>query len=41
MNTTRLEQLAIAACGTVLGGWLIFWIVQVIDVIELLQMAYG
>ena len=41
MNTSTLEKLAIGASIASIVGWGIFWIVQVISVIEFLEMAYG
>ena len=41
MNTSTLEKLAIGASIVSIVGWGIFWIVQVISVIEFLEMAYG
>ena len=41
MNTSTLEKLAIGVSIVSIVGWGIFWIVQVISVIEFLEMAYG
>ena len=41
MNNQLMERLAIGINAAVIAGWLVFWIIQVIDVIELLQLAYG
>ena len=41
MNKSLLEILAISVSIALLAGWTVFWIVQVIDVIEFLEMAYG
>ena len=38
---SRLEIVAIGTSAAALLGWTIFWIIQVMDVIELLEMAYG
>ena len=41
MKRPWLEILAILFSIALLGGWTSFWIVQVIDVMEFLEMAYG
>ena len=41
MTRTVLEKVAVAVSVAVLGGWTVFWILQVVGVIEFLEMAYG
>ena len=41
MEKSLLEILAIFFSIALLAGWASFWIVQVIDVMEFLEMAYG
>lgn len=41
MTRSLIEKLAIGLSATIIGGWLAFWIIQIIGVIELLQLAYG
>ena len=41
MNKSPLEIVAIGASVAILAGWAVFWVVQVLDVIEMLEMAYG
>ena len=36
----NFEHLALAVSAAVLVGWGIWWVLQVIDVIELLRLAY-
>ena len=38
---SRLEIVAIGTSAAALLGWTAFWILQVVDVIEMLEMAYG
>ena len=37
----HMERLAIGINAVVIAGWLLFWTIQVIDVIALLKLAYG
>lgn len=41
MKKSFLEILAIFSSVALLAGWAVFWIVQVIDVMEFLELAYG
>ncbi len=41
MSKTLIERSIIGLCTVIIGGWLVFWIIQVIGVIELLSLAYG
>ena len=41
MQKSPLEIVAIGTSVAVLVGWTAFWILQVMDVIETLEMAYG
>lgn len=41
MRRVLLERIAIGLSLVILGGWTIFWIVQIQDVLELLELAYG
>lgn len=41
MSQQTLERLALAASGVLLGAAVWFWQRQLVDVIELLRMAYG
>lgn len=41
MKKSFLEILAIFYSVALLAGWAIFWAVQVIDVVEFLELAYG
>ena len=41
MEKSPLEIVAAGASVAILAGWTIFWILQVLDVIEILEMAYG
>ena len=41
MKKSRLEIVAIGASVAILAGWTAFWILQVLDVIEMLEIAYG
>lgn len=36
----RLENIALVLSAAVLAGWGAWWVLQVIDVIELLRLAY-
>lgn len=35
------EKLAVTVSVSIIVGWAIFWIVQVIGVIEMLELAYS
>lgn len=41
MSKGLLEKVAVALSVLIVGGWSVFWIVQVIGVLEILEMAYG
>ena len=41
MNNRLMERLAIGINVVVIACWLAFWTIPVIDVIELLKLAYG
>jgi len=41
MGIRLLEKFAAVVSVLVIGGWTVFWVVQVIDVLEFLEMAYG
>ena len=41
MKQTTLETAAVGTGALVLAGWLVYWSIQVMDVIELLKLAYG
>ena len=41
MSKEMLEKVALAAACAMIAGGVWFWILQIADVIELLQMAYG
>ena len=41
LNNRVMERLAIGINVVVIACWLVFWTIQVIDVIELLKLAYG
>lgn len=41
MSKVLLERAAIGVSVVILAGWVTFWIIQVIGVIELLELAYG
>ena len=41
MNNRLMERLALGINAAVIASWLVFWAIQVIDVIELLRLAYG
>ena len=41
MKKSLLEILAIFFSIALLAGWTVFWVVQVIDVMEFLEMAHG
>ena len=38
---TTTEKIALASSGVIIAGAVIYWIVQIIGVIEFLQLAYG
>ena len=35
------EKIAVAVSGAIILGAIIYWIVQIIGVMEILEMAYG
>ena len=35
------EKIAIAVSGAIIVAAAVYWIVQIVDVLELLEMAYG
>lgn len=37
----KLEKAALVVSIGVIGGWSVFWVVQLIEVLEILEMAYG
>ena len=37
----RIEKVALVVSIAVILGWSAFWIVQLIEVLEILEMAYG
>ncbi|MGI9627326.1 MAG: hypothetical protein ACR2QM_10860 [Longimicrobiales bacterium] len=41
MKKSFLEILAICCSVALLTGWTVFWVVQVIDVMEFLELANG
>jgi hypothetical protein len=41
MKNKKIQIIAAASSVTLLAGWGVYWIVQVIDVLALLEMAYG
>ena len=41
MKLTPRHWIAAGFSALVLAGWGVFWVLQVVDVIELLRMAYG
>lgn len=41
MNIAWLERTAIGVSAVIIAGWLVFWVIQVMGVIELLRIAYG
>jgi hypothetical protein len=41
MNKSFLEILAILSSVALLAGWTVFWVVQVIGVMEFLELANG
>ena len=41
MNRSALEIVAMGSSVVALVGWTAFWLIQVKDVIEILEMAYG
>ncbi|MEM7364434.1 MAG: hypothetical protein AAF525_10455 [Pseudomonadota bacterium] len=41
MSKSLLEKIAIGVSCVVLAGWAVFWVLQVLGVLEFLEMAYG
>ena len=41
MKKSPLEIVAIGASLAIIAGWVAFWILQVLDVVEMLELAYG
>ncbi|MEO2176490.1 MAG: hypothetical protein ABGY96_20615 [bacterium] len=41
MNKKKLEKIAIGLSCAIVVGWGIFWVLQIIDVREMLELAYG
>jgi hypothetical protein len=44
MNNVKIstrEKIAAVVSGAIILGAVIYWIVQIIDVVKLLEMAYG
>lgn len=41
MKRTWLERTALCVSAVIVAGWLVFWVIQVMGVIELLRLAYG
>ena len=41
MSKGLLEKVAAVASATILAGWLVFWVMQVIGVWKMLAIAYG
>ena len=41
MNKKVLEKIAIGLSCVIVAGWSVFWILQIIDVREMLALAYG
>ena len=37
----RQERIALAISGTIVASSIVYWIVQVLGVIEMLKLAYG